>query len=164
MNATQRGAKEPQSVIPAPAVQSARATQALPPQQQQHSPVVARVAENAKRVSTSQGTCDASRTSQVQSDAPKTTTEVVRRKLGKEMMKRHWNGITMFRNLDKDAGGSVDKAEFVRNILHLNIVETSAEELEALWDEVCASGLCIFAKRGAARAERTRLGGCAWWH
>ena len=43
--------------------------------------------------------------------------------------------MTMFRNMDKDSSGLIDKREFMKAMQSMGIVSASGEELQALWDE-----------------------------
>ena len=78
----------------------------------------------------------------------KIDTERVRSQLGSEMKRRQWNGITMFKSMDKDGSRAIEKAEFVKAILGMGTVPALEAELYALWDEAraaCSDHLLGFA-------------------
>jgi hypothetical protein len=63
----------------------------------------------------------------------------VRQRLGSEMVKRRWNGITLFNFMDKDASRIVSEPEFVHAILSMGICAMTEAELRKLWNEARAS-------------------------
>jgi Ca2+-binding EF-hand superfamily protein len=96
-------------------------------------------------------------------------TAPLRRRLGREMVTRHWNGITLFNYMDKDASRSVTEAEFIRAILNMGICAATEEELRALWNEArvqpapnrhepCADRVMI----GVCEGLRVRCPACVW--
>jgi hypothetical protein len=64
-----------------------------------------------------------------------TATGPLRWRLGNEMVKRRWNGLTLFNFMDKDKRRNVAEAEFIDAILSMGICTATKAEIRLLWRE-----------------------------